>query len=135
MLADDNLVAMVSADGLGVTSSMSCRSVPLASHFDVPSRANLRFRIDVVSPRLEGASVPCDDDDSETLALVGESTNVGDVFGAVRDILLTIFLMIRGEDQPRSSLLRLEVANCGAVGVTGNADFGLEQSLLVSSHL
>lgn len=60
------------------------------------------------------------------LDVVGESTEVGDVFWAVRDILLTIFLMILGEDQLRSLLLRLEVGNCEAVGVTGGGDFGLQ---------
>lgn len=58
--------------------------------------------------------------------MVGESTEGGDVFWTVRDILLTIFLMTRGEDQCRSLLLRLDVGNCEAVGVAGNGDFGLQ---------
>lgn len=64
-------------------------------------------------------------DGSDILAVVGDSTSVGEVLGAVKDILLTIFLMIRGEDQLRSSLLRLEVGNCELSGVTGNGDLGL----------
>ena len=63
------------------------------------------------------------------LDVVGETTKGGDVFWAARDILLTIFLMILGEDQLRSLLSRLDVGNFEAVGVTGNGDFGLQEAL------
>jgi hypothetical protein len=128
---DDSLAAMSSVGRLEVSSAMPCRPVLLDSHFVVPSNVNVFFRIDRVSARLEGLPISWVEA-SDILGLVGESSSVGDVFGAVNDILLTMFLIIRGEDQPRSSLLRLEIANCEAVGVTGKGDFELRQSVLVS---
>ncbi len=60
------------------------------------------------------------------LDVVGETPEVGDVLWTARDILLTILLMILGEDQLRSLLLRLDVGNFEVVGVTGNGDLGLQ---------
>lgn len=127
LLAAVNLVVMLSAEDLVDSSVMPCRFVLFASFFVPPSDGNLFFRIDIVSTRLGVVSISWDDD-SETIALVGDSNNVGDIFGAVKDILLTIFLIIRGDDQLRSSLSRLDIENFEALGVTGTGDFELWQS-------
>lgn len=78
-----------------------------------------------MSLREEGLLV-CPDDDSGNLGLEGESGNVGDAFGPVKDILLTIDLTLLGEDQFRSLLPRPDIANRELVGVEGKGDFGLE---------
>jgi hypothetical protein len=90
----------------------------------VASMTGILFRTERVSTRLEGL-LTLRGDNSEMLALVGELGRDGDVLVAPRDILLTMFLIIRGEDHTRSSLFRLGVANCEEVGVTGTGDLGL----------
>lgn len=124
ILADDILVVISSAIAWKASSAMPCKLMFLVSPFLIPCNKDLFLRTDRVSTRLEGLPTSWIDG-SELLALLGESTNVGDVFGPVKEILLTMFLMIRGDDQLRSSLLGLELANCDAVGVTGKGDLGL----------
>lgn len=124
--AGGNLVAVAPVDVSGVSSAIPCKSVVLISAFVIPSNAPSFFRVGGVSARLQGVTSLWYRG-VDTLALPGESNNVGDVLCAVKEILLTMFLMTRGEDQPRSSLLRLDAENCDEVGVTGSGENGLRQ--------
>jgi hypothetical protein len=131
LLGEDNFVTTESAGEGKPSSAMPPRSVVLDSSLVTSSLANLFFLIERVSVRLEGL-LTSGLDGSEIHSVEGDSVEVGDVFAAARDILLTMFLIIRGEDQLRSSLLRLDDANCVEIGVTGKGEVGLQRSLSVS---
>lgn len=123
LLADDNLVAIASMDMLEVSSVMPRGSVLLIAGSVILSRANIFLRFDAISARL--GVVTSWRKAVGILVLLGEPANAGDILCAVGEILLTIFMRVRGEDQLLSSLLRLGTGGCDVVGVVGTGGIGL----------
>lgn len=63
----------------------------------------------------------------------GGSVDVGGVLVAVREILLTMFLIFRGDDQLCSSLFRREDPRLDVSGVASNGEVGLYQDVFISN--